>query len=69
MDRLEFESHLVPTFYVFSKCPEPLQGHPVFCLIGTGRSLKRTKCLRRDADRHVVFSTEVKNEWIYSFTH
>jgi hypothetical protein len=37
MDRPEFESQHVPLFYLLLKCPEPLQGHPVFCSIGTGR--------------------------------
>jgi len=31
----------VPLFYHFSKCPEPLPDHPVFCSIGTGRLNRR----------------------------
>jgi hypothetical protein len=35
MDWPGFESQRVPIFYLFSKCPEPLRDHPVFCSIGT----------------------------------
>jgi len=37
MDRPGFEYQSVPTFYLLSKCPEPLRYHPVFCSIGTER--------------------------------
>jgi len=37
MDRPGFEFQHVPTFYLFSKYPEPLPDHKVFYFIGTGR--------------------------------
>jgi len=37
MDRPGFESQLVSTLYIFSKCPESLRNHSVFYSIGTGQ--------------------------------
>jgi hypothetical protein len=37
MNRPVFESQHVALLYLFSKCPDPFQGHPVFCSVGIGR--------------------------------
>jgi len=36
-DGTGFESQHVPTNYLFSKCPETLLEHPVYCSIGNGQ--------------------------------
>ena len=36
-DGTRFESQHVPTYYLFSKCPETLLGHTVYCSIDNGQ--------------------------------